>query len=546
MVLAAVLLLDVRRDRATEERKKLFTLEPKDATAWTVACSGDTLTAHKRLTGEWWLSGPVTALADQDRVSGFLNTLGLVRKTSSLGDVDTLRAEYGLEPPRVSVALLWEDDSQRVFWGDRAPVGTGTYCRIPPDPSVWLVSGASEDQLCLTVDGVREARLFTLSSYDVGEVLLELQKRRLHLRQRDGRWWVDGPTPLRASGSSVDNLIRALSEERTLGFPQVRADSLEQSDVRITLVNRDSTRTEQLTVAAGKGPVRLGMRGLDSTVVELREDWLDEIAVSPQELRDRRLADLTPYTVNAIDCRTADHTVDLVKDTLGTWRIAEPVRALADGRRIGDLLARLSEAEATLYIQDGAPLAALGLDPPQLALVLEQEAVPPCSLRAGAADNGKRYAISSFDELCVVPAGTFDGWDAPADSFRRWNLLTASSYEVEDITLTRDGETVLRLERSGQAWLEVEPHEGRWEGEPIGSWIEDGRGLRGMGLLSCDPGQPTTELTLGLWGDKRTTLQLGQACDTLWARLPGEDAMCVSESVRAWATRLLPAETSSP
>ncbi len=546
LALATALLLDVRREKAAEERKKLFARDPENATAWAVTCSGDTLVAHRRLTGQWWLSKPVTVLADQDRVSGFINALSLLRKTSSFAGLDTLQGEYGLEPPRVSVALFWEDYSERVLWGDRAPVGTGTYCRIPPDPSVWLVSGASEDQLCLTLSGVREAGLFTLSSYDVSEVLLELEERKLHLRHRDGCWWVDEPLSLRAKGSLVDDLIRTLGDERALGFPEVRADWLDQAAARITLVGHDSAQTEQLTVAAGGGRARLGLRGIDSTVVEVREDWLDEIAVSPEELRDRSLADLTPYTVNAIECRTVDHRIELTKDSLGTWRLAEPVSATADGRRIGDLLARLSEAEATVYIRDGAPLASLGLEPPQLVLALEQEAQPPCSLRAGEGSDGERYAVSAFNELCVVPSSTFEGWDAPADSFRRWNLLTASSYEVEEITLTRYGETVLRLERRGQAWTQLRPTKSRWDGEPLESWVEDGRRLRGLGLLACDPGDATTELTLGLWGEKTATLQLGQVGDTLWARLPGEDAMRVDEDVPAWITRLLPAEVDSP
>ncbi len=541
-VLAAMLFFDVRRERATEEQKKLLALEPKDAVAWTVACSGDTVAAHRTQEGQWWLSSPVRALADQDRVLGFLNALAVVRRASAFEAPDTLLGEYGLDPPHVRVTLFWEGDSQVILWGDRAPVGTGTYCRMPPGQSVWLVSGASGDQLCMTLDEAREAGLFTLPSYDVAEVLLELPKRKVHLRQRGDRWWVDEPIALRAKSSSVEDLVRTLSDEQALGFPEVAAASLGQAVVRVTLANRDSTQVEQIELEASGGPVRLGLRGLDSTVVEVRGDWVDEFGVSPEKLRDRGLADLTPYTVSEILCRTGDRTVELVKDTVGTWRLVEPVNALADGRRLGDLLTRLSEAEADFYLQDGAPLAHIGLEPPTLALVVEQEGQAPCSLFAGARGDRGRYAISAFGELCVVSAGAFDGWEAPADSFRRWDLLTALSYEVEEIKLSREGSCALWLKRQGQTWTQAEPRRGRWEGEPIGSWIEDGRRLRGSGLLAAVPGEASIELTLGLWGDKTARLQLGQMGDTLWARLPGEDAMCVGGEAHAWATRLLPAD----
>jgi hypothetical protein len=542
LVLAAVLLFDVRREKATEERKKLFMLEPRDATAWAVACSGDTVVARKTKTGQWWLSSPVEALADHDRAVGFLNSLGLVRKASGFEAAESLLGGYGLDPARVRVTLFWEGDSQEISWGDRVPVGTGTYCRTPPDPSVWLVTGASEDQLCMTLNKARETNLFTLPSYEVTEVSLELPRRRLLLRQRGGRWWVDEPRSIRASSSSVDNLIRTLSDEQAIGFPEVTADSLGQAVVRVTLAGSDSTQVQQIGLAAGTGPVRLGVRALDSTVVEIRGEWVDRLSVSPEEFRDRSLADVTPYTVSEILCRTGDRTVGLAKDTLGVWRLVEPFDALAAARRIGDLLATLSEMEATLYIQDGPPRTGLGLEPPTLMLRLGQEGQDPCSLQVGARGDGGRYAISAFGELCVVPPDAFDGWEAPADSFRRWDLLTALSYEVEEISVAREGKVVLRLERRGQTWTQAEPRRGRWEGGAVGPWIEDGRKLRGSGLLEADPGEATVELTLRLWGDKVVKLELGRAGDALWARLPDEDAMRVGEEAHAWATRLVPAE----
>ncbi len=545
-----ILFLDLKREKAEEARKRLLGWDAKEATRWRVTCSGRALEASKDPTGRWRLLQPVRSLADEAVVSDFLNSLSLARRVSSFRAPDSLLADYGLNPPRVEITLFWEQDSQAVLWGDRAPARPQSYCRLPPDEEVWLVSGGSKDKMCMRLERARHQRLFSLESYDVRQALLAWPGDTLLIRKSDDRWWVNAPSRLRASTSAVEDLLRTACNERAVHFPTTIAESLEHHRFHVALVGRDSTELEEVTLAVASAVrgadepegTHVGLRSIDSTVVSVRSSWVEELRVSPESLRDRRVVDASPYVVARILFRSGLRALGLAKDSLGVWRITEPVHARAEARRIGDLLSELCSIEAVVFLHTEQPYSTLGLDPPLSSILLEQEGEKPCSLLIGDTVDGQRYVINTFGELCTVDASVLNGWEAPIDSFRQWQLMVPEAYTVEEVTVDRAGKRVLHLAKKGQRWTASMPRKGRWEGEPVSRWLEDGRQLKGKSLLGRDPKAPASlRLTFRLWGEKSTELEVGELGDSLWARLPGEDAMIVDEEVRNWAVRLLTA-----
>jgi hypothetical protein len=339
----------------------------------------------------------------------------------------------------------------------------------------------------------------------------------------------------------VDDFLRTVCGEQVLRFPPIDGESLGSTTVAVTLTGGVDSRTEHVTVGREGEGTHVALRSIDSTVVEVRGGWLDDLEVAPEDLRDRRIADISSYTVEEVLSRSTTQTVRLVRDTLRTWRMAEPVVAPADGRRIGDLLTNLAELEAELYLLDGKPPSMIGLEPPELTLVIHEEGESPCSLRAGMTVGDRRYALSTFGEICVVAADAFAGWEALPDSFRRWRLLDFLPYEVEEISVSQDGERVLRVVKQRETWIEKEPETKPWNGEPVSMWLEDGRRIRGTAVLGSEPAAAGLELAFKLWGEKQIGLELGTMGDSTWARTPGDEAMLVGQEAHAWATRLLDA-----
>jgi len=125
----------------------LFEVEGSDIIALRItSAEGDVVAVQRAEGGEWTLSEPENAPADQDRVGSAITQAESLRVLSTLEE-EPDAGVIGLEPPQYQVTItLGDGGRQTALVGSETPTGSGYYARLQDGP-LRVVNKSSLDLL---------------------------------------------------------------------------------------------------------------------------------------------------------------------------------------------------------------------------------------------------------------------------------------------------------------------------------------------------------------------------------------------------------------
>jgi hypothetical protein len=379
--------------------------------------------------------------------------------------------------------------------------------------------------------------------------------------QSDAEWRLEAPRrgePAlvgRADRSAVEGLLSsllALEKARSVAGADRKEFGLAPPVARVTLgtaagervleVGRELPGTEQRAVALP------GERAVYATDAGF---WRD-LAKPPGDWRSKELFPGTQDEVERVTLLQGATRVVLARRGEEPW-IEAPIADHADGDRWGDLLSGLGGLQAVAFVdQPPAPLAALGLRPPQATIeVVRKGQAQPFRVELGAvqppppgatatptpapepgappvADQTVRWARVG-DQLVTVRAPQLS--EAVARPLADWRSRAWTSFAVYDVDRieVRDGGGAFVLTRSDADWKRDGVKIFYGTVSDVLAAIADARAthvLDGPTAAGRATGAPATTLRLVAAGGREQTLQLwAAAADGAPARTSGRDAV---------------------
>jgi len=95
---------------------------------------------NKDKSGEWQITSPLFAKADDEVVNGLVSDLSRLKASQSLEVDPSLWQDFGLKKPGCEVTVLTESSEEKLSFGDKNPTGTSVYARIKGRDKIFLVS----------------------------------------------------------------------------------------------------------------------------------------------------------------------------------------------------------------------------------------------------------------------------------------------------------------------------------------------------------------------------------------------------------------------
>ena len=118
---------------------------------------------------------------------------------------------YGLDAPKLEVDLSEKDNkTQKLFAGRRTPASNGIYAKLDGDPRVFTIPKYDKTSIDKSSNDLRDKRLLTVESDKISQVDLIAKKQEIAFGRNKDEWQIVKPRPLRADGTAVDELVRAL------------------------------------------------------------------------------------------------------------------------------------------------------------------------------------------------------------------------------------------------------------------------------------------------------------------------------------------------
>jgi hypothetical protein len=208
-----------------------------------------------------------------------------------------------------------------------------------------------------------------------------------------------------------------------------------------------------LALAAAAGGLWYAFGALDGTPAQ-------EPALPEQS--ERSLIRLTPAAVDRLTLHQPRFNLSLrlERDAEGVWRLQDPLQDLAEPVAVFGALSALysqdwSAAPAEWTTQD---LAALGLEPAELAVEVREAGGATQLLRVGATDYSGRWRAAQLDGALIrVGEGLISPLVRDAESWRAHRLQPLSPPAVTHLRWTANDGSVLALARAGESWRVLEP-----------------------------------------------------------------------------------------
>lgn len=165
---------------------------------------------------KWEMVQPQPLPADQESVSGIVNTIASLNADEVVEENPSSLAPYGLDAPSFELTVTKKDGAtEKILIGDDTPTGGNAYAKTAAGPKVFTVASYTKSSLEKTPNDLRDKRLLTFDSDKLTRVELTAKKQTIEFgKNNQNEWQILRPSPMRADGYQVEELIRKLRDAR--------------------------------------------------------------------------------------------------------------------------------------------------------------------------------------------------------------------------------------------------------------------------------------------------------------------------------------------
>lgn len=391
-----------------EKKPRVLTLDKSKVKEVEIAPKdGETIRLAKDA-GSWRLTAPLSVAADGTEVEGLVSTLEGLEVESVVSQDGAGLANYGLEPPGLSVSIQQEGAGAplRLLVGDEVPAASERYAKLATEPRVFTIPGHVGSALDKKPFDLRDRKALRVDRDDVrsievkgpeGDYALVKDDKGLELVEpalrllREASWanlpgssedWVfTRPLATLAARWSVDGLLGSIE---SLRFESVAAEEakdlkpfgLDKPARRVVLGLADGS-TKTLEIGGSTSEKKHYARDATQTVVGVIPGALvDDLAKGMDGLRAKRLLELRVYDVVEFDVEAGGAKKSFARSGTAEgpdghqWKRTSPDPKELETRRVEDALFSLGGVDVTEFVDRPAGPEAYGLATPALKVTL--------------------------------------------------------------------------------------------------------------------------------------------------------------------------------
>jgi hypothetical protein len=259
--------LEPRREKAESAKGRIWTVEPKDVLAVTVARKGETLRLKRAADGGWDMLEPVKTRGDRAVVDDMVTGLATARMDREIDPNPAKPADFGLDPPAAEVKLEVKGRAEPLVLrvGGKNPTGVWVYAREGAKPAVMTLSESIARDTSRPVADFRDHTVMAFDRKNVSGVDLDVNGDQIGLAADEpGKWRIVKPRALRADTDLVSEFLDKLEGAKAIEFVDDAPRSLApyglDKPARVTVwVGRDKDRAARTLLVGRPVPEKKGV-----------------------------------------------------------------------------------------------------------------------------------------------------------------------------------------------------------------------------------------------------------------------------------------------
>jgi hypothetical protein len=476
LVVAAVLFASIyfldrfMRPAAVSMAGVLPGLQPAAVTSLQVIPSGALEICAVRTNNSWQLAKPVGYPAQPAAIETLLAALQRLAPATRISPGElrehrTADADFGFDPPRISITVTAADQRWQLQVGNRTAPGDQVFLRVVGTDSAFVADADWLKFLPHTASDWRSTALVAAEANDCNAIVLTNGTKVIELRcdSTNHFWRMIRPLQARADNARITDALQQLQAAQVAQFVtdaavDLTAFGLQPAELDVWL-NRGTNLISALHAgkSATNDPAQIyaAREGWDAVFTTAKEPlalWRGTV----NDFRDPHLLELTaPVAEIAVQ---GPHAFTLQREGTNGWEIVGE-KFPADTDSVQDFLRTLAGLRVTEFVKDvvTAPdLPAYGLATPQFQISLRAAVGDTNAILAQLAfavqTNGVFVRRADEDFIYAVAPEDFNrlpesGWELR--DRRIWNF---SETNVAQITLRQSGQTRVMVRNGANKW----------------------------------------------------------------------------------------------
>ena len=309
---------------------------------------------ERNSSGQWQITAPTSLPADQSAVSSLLGTFSSMNSERLVEEKASSLTPYGLEAPKLEVDLTEKDKkTHKLLLGDTTPAGNAMYAKLEGDPRVFTIPSFDKTSIDKSANDLRDKRLLTVDSDKISQVDLVAKKQEIAFGRSKDEWQIVKPEPLRADGSQVDELVRALTDAKMelnpTDDPKKTASAFAAATPFATAKVTAESGTQELQVRKNKDDYYAKSSAVEG-IYKVPSTLGQALDKNLEDFRNKKLFDLGSEDPNKIEIHDGTKTDFLTRSGEDWW---SATAKKMDPSTVQDLIDKIRELAASKFVDSG-------------------------------------------------------------------------------------------------------------------------------------------------------------------------------------------------
>ncbi|MBV9645099.1 MAG: DUF4340 domain-containing protein [Verrucomicrobia bacterium] len=482
IALAAFIVILDRFSQNTRERQErsaqVIEVNRTDIEGLTIH-NGDGFIKVKAEDDGWKMVAPLQDDADAGVIDQLLDAIQNLRPEDVIADLGKgdkkrqILKDFGLNKSKIRLKLEGKRMPAELEFGQDTAVPGRGYLRIADEDAVYVVSNDLKNIVSKTPEDFRDHRMTPFLTTLINRVVLQVSGGEIELAKEQDNWHLVRPIKARASNDAVLEILTKMNQTQISKFvPENKSNPGSfglDTPADVLTLDGEGKKFEIAIGSAVPSDPQMVYAGLPqrNTVVEVNKGFATLFSITPNDLRDRKIARLNSDLVDRVSIENADQPKIVLAREENRWRFLSPLNAPANANNVNRLIQEINDDEVTEFVSDTATdLAKYGLAQPKLKITFSSYSsentaesnageVILSTLEFGNSEQGvtygrlkeEPYIFSINDQLLSdLPKTKF--------SFRSLDILDFKRDELVSVQVKKTGDKTVDLVRGAKGkWI---------------------------------------------------------------------------------------------
>lgn len=325
--------------------------------------------------GDWWLTAPLEAKADNYEVNRLAEDLASLRIERIVEKEGGEPAKYEIPKKEISFWIKDKNEPVKILVGMENPLDNTLFAQKEGDPRIVLLSSYFRTMLEKKVADFRQKDIFKFETSEAKRIKLRAKDIEWIAQKREDEWFLEKPVEALAKKYRVEDVLNTLANMRAKEFvveaketSDLERYGLSRADYEVA-VNLPAKNQEIIFYLQKKDDKVYATTSSSPKIISVEEYVLTDLEKKVDDLREKQVASFYTWEANKIEVKKGKAIIIASKDKDNKWQVVGE-KGEADASKIESFIRKMESLEATEFIDQPGELKNYGLDPPEMTVTV--------------------------------------------------------------------------------------------------------------------------------------------------------------------------------